>query len=365
MSHSIKDKIIDYIYDHVEINDQRYALLKNVSDVYELRNRTYYVSANTCGINSLLVFMKHNNEYYSYLVDRRSMSYNRHSLDRSKVKLSEIKIKVDEKYYNGTILDGIWIDNIGMNTNTIHFMVTDVFMLFGTSFMTRNYKHKMFLINNLINELDMNGKCKLYVSRPYDLNDIKSLFFEYINPNVKNYNIKGITFYPEISSKKLIYLFDREDENVKSKLIANEDLIIQNKEDDDYDMNKENENTEDKRKVFRFELKNAEHNKPITHHFEIVKTQTPDVYKLFGIFQYSNKFIKKMIGLPYIPTYQDSLKCKTLFLDKNSIIMECLYVPEFGKWKPMNVSNENKIDIINKSPYIHVREEYEDILDEN
>ena len=50
-------------------------------------------------------------EYYSYLVDRRSISYNKNTLKKESVRFTEIKLSVDIKFYDGTIIDGILIDN--------------------------------------------------------------------------------------------------------------------------------------------------------------------------------------------------------------------------------------------------------------
>ena len=44
------------------------------------------------------------------MIDRRSISYNRQSLKKDTVRLTEIKIAVDNKLYDGTILDGVLID---------------------------------------------------------------------------------------------------------------------------------------------------------------------------------------------------------------------------------------------------------------
>ena len=356
MNPVIRNRIIDYLYDHVEINHQRYSILKNASEIYDLRNKQFYISANSCGINSFIIFMKHNSEYYSYIVDRRSISYNRHTVNKNNVKMFEIKLKVDEKYYNGTILDGIWMDNLGLNNSTIHFMITDVFMLFGKSTMIQNYASKMFTLHNLMNELPKDVKYKLYVSRPYNLNDAKSLFTEYIYPNIKNFNIKGITYYPECSGTKLIYLFDKEDEQYKNLLFANSEIKTEIK------LNEPEEITSNQKRVYKFELIDFEYSEKVTHTFEVLKTDTPDVYKLYSFFQTTNNN-KKFIGIAYIPTYNDSLKCKTLFLNSNTLIMECVFYPMKGKWIPNCISENQKIDIINKSEFIKVQEEIVEIVE--
>ena len=86
-------------------------------------------------------------------------------------------------------------------------MVTDVFMLAGKSLITQDYKKKMYLVSNMFNEyIEKNEKTNnidLYVSRPYELNQVLSLFKDWISPNVKNYNIKGITFYENFAFEKI------------------------------------------------------------------------------------------------------------------------------------------------------------------
>jgi hypothetical protein len=54
---SIKESILDYLYNRIEIGDHKYTIIKNVGDIYELKNDRYYVSGNSCGINSIIIFM--------------------------------------------------------------------------------------------------------------------------------------------------------------------------------------------------------------------------------------------------------------------------------------------------------------------
>jgi len=55
---SIKESILDYLYNRIEIGDHKYTIIRNVGDIYELKNDRYYVSSNSCGINSIIIFMK-------------------------------------------------------------------------------------------------------------------------------------------------------------------------------------------------------------------------------------------------------------------------------------------------------------------
>jgi hypothetical protein len=97
------------------------------------------------------------------------------------------------------------------------------------------------------------------------------------------------------------------------------------------------------------------------------KTLISDVYKLYTIFNYKNKYIKKKIGIAYIPTFVLSLKCKNLFLNKENIIMKCSLTN--NKWIPLEESNINKIDIINLDTRFKIIEEilenYDDLNDDD
>ena len=70
-----------------------------------------------------------------------------------------------------------------------------------------------------------------------------------------------------------------------------------------------------------------------------------------------------MIGYAYIRDYNHSLKCKNLFLNDDKLIMECVFDSEKSKWIPDNISKIKKIDILNKSRYIDVKEEFIDFVE--
>jgi len=377
---SIKESILDYLYNRIEIGDHKYTIIKNVGDIYELKNDRYYVSGNSCGINSIIIFMKKNNNYYSYLIDRRSISYNRQSLNKTKVRFTEIKLAVDLKIYDGTIIDGILIDNdankISLKNNNITndnskmlFMVTDVFVLNGKSIINMNYKKKMYLMNDIINksvEDNTKNNIELFISQPYELNQISSLFQENIYNNTKKYNIKGIAFYPELSGSKLIYIFDKNDEKIKEELFKGIDNIDNNLLKIEKDIEEKEINNIDKKIIYKYEIKDIENINEIILNLEMKKTLINDVYKLYAIFNYKNKYIKKKIGIAYIPTFIMSLKCKNLFLNKENIIMKCLLIN--NKWVPLEESDINKIDIINLDTRFKVIEEilenYDDLHDD-
>ena len=368
--YNIKSHLLDCLYNKIEVGEHKYTIIKNIGDIYDLKSKKYYISANSCGINGIIMFLKKDGEYLSYLIDRRSISYNRQSLNKSGVRITEIKLAVDLKLYDGTILDGIVVDSdSNMITNTenkttggMNFMITDVFALGGKSLIAMDYKKKMYtcglMFEKLINNNDKTNSIKINISRPYEMNEIKELFANDINDGIKKFNIKGITFYPQYSGNKLIYIFDKQDEMYKTELMEGNgkvDLI------DDTDLVQDNFEYSDKKRIFKFELVDPECLDDIALNLQMVKTKTQDVYKLFGIFtgiqDRKQIFIKKNIGFAYIPTYILSIKCQLYFMNRESIIMTCKFNTQKNKWIPIDEAEVQKIDILNEEKRLKITEQ--------
>lgn len=367
-----KNRILDYLYDKLEMSEYKYNIIKNISDLYDLPNNKYYVSSNSCGVNSFLIFTQHQDNYYSYYVDRRSISYEKQYLKKKEVRAKEINISVSKELYNGTILDGIWIDeelsqNCRNNKNkNKYFIITDVFEFCGKKFVALDYKIKMNFLNLNFNDFYDKDKSniKLIIQKPYELNNIDKLFSEYISKKSKEHNIKGISFYPLYSGTKLIYLFNKEyDERTKNNLIS-KSYKISNKFDDKENKNNSNNNYTDIQENSQYErvytfrqnnLNNKEKN--IIFKFKITKTSRDDEYNLYSIFYENNKYYMKKIDIAYIPNCELSRKMKIIFLGNNDIIFDCLLDPNGNGWIPLKVSEEQKIDIINQSDKINIIEE--------
>lgn len=376
---NIKSFILDYLYNSIEVGEYKYTIIKNISDIYDLKFKKYYLSVNSCGISGVMIFIKKDNKFLSYLIDRRSISYNRQSLNKSNVRITEIKLNVDLKLYDGTILDGIIIDshsniigNENISQNKINFLVTDVFYLGGKSLITIDYKKKMYMcelmFDKIISNNDDSNNIELSISRPYEMNEIKELFTNDVADGIKKLNIKGISFYPQYSGNKLIYIFDKQDDRYKNEMIQGK--VQFNVIEGDRDVNEtaqDNFEYSDKKRIFKFELVDPECTQDIILNLQMVKTMTPDVYKLYGIFSGIKNdekiFIKKNIGHAYIPTFALSIKCKLYFMNRESIIMSCLFNTNKNKWIPIEEAKVKKIDILNNEKRLKIIEQEIDIDD--
>jgi hypothetical protein len=312
------------------------------------------------------------------------------------IRLIPINCTVDKKMYEGTIIDGILIDNGTIQSNTTQsntkmiFMITDVFVMQNKNIMNVNYKQKMFMVKNIFkeyNNFDKRNNIELYISQPYELNEMTQLFNEVIKINQKKYNIKGLTIYPEHSGNKLIYIFDKDDEKYKQEISNNKinsldysinNLNVETKINNliNQDINKnidtginknidkiisninniinEQHNNSDEiiedneQKKYICDLIDSEITEDIILNFEIVKTPIQDVYKLYTLFNGKNKLIKIFIDIAYINSYNLSLKCKNIFKNKNKSNVSCLFNSYKNKWTPIKELEENiKLSIIN------------------
>jgi hypothetical protein len=362
ISKTIKEIIIKYIYNKIDLKEYKFVQINNSVDILDLKNSKYYISANYGGIPSLLVFLKYNDEYYSYLIDRRSLSFKGINNEGNTnymintVRMTKIKLSVDIKFYDGTILDCCLIDNI--YNEQLQIIINDIFYLCGKSLLTINYKKKIFtcksfIENNYKNE--KNDNARLHISPTYELNSVVELFKEYIGVNLTNLNIKGVVFYPKTSSTKLIYIFDRSDNQYREDIINNK-IIIGVENNLKSDKEEENKNDEDVEKIIKFELTDIGNMEDIVLNFEMKKTKKSDVYKLYSIFYIGNKFYKKKISIAYIPSYVYTLKCKNFFEKNDSVIVECLFHSYKGLWIPQKISSLQKIDIINKDSRLKITE---------
>jgi hypothetical protein len=353
---SIKTDVINYIYDKLDLSDYKFSIIKNTADIFDLKNSKYYITANYGGMTFLLVFIKIQEKYYSYLVDRRTLSFSKHKLNIHAVKLIRVQLSCDYLLYDGSIFDCCIIDPLYDNKKQV--VILDTFYLCGKNFLTMNYLKKMlFTTQYLKNNFETNDKNSIiiHISPVYELSQSNLLFTGYIKENIKNLNIKGIGFYPNVSRTKLIYVFNKDDTIYKEKLLENKNFINSlNNSKETTKITENDENVDSMDKIMSFELRNIENAEDIILNFEMVKTSIIDVYKLYSIFEENKNYYKKKIGIAYIPSYEISVKMRLLFEYAEKIIVSCKFNTIKKKWIPMDKAFIEKINIINRDERIKI-----------
>ena len=280
-SQEVKEAIVNYVYGMVEVGQYRYKFLKTLEDLRELKETEHYVSPNFSGKNCLAVFVKLEDNYYSVYIDKRSLKYQRSTIDFSNLRLYPLKIRASRKIYNGTILDGKVI-------NMSEFMITDAYYLEGRNLINEFMDHKMDRLSRYVksNIREDEGQMKMSVNQLFRYSELRSMVFNEM-PQMK-YQSFGIIFFPRKSGTVVIFNnLERPDE-----LYAN---------------------------------------------FQMEKTKQTDVYQLFLLDDDGSTRVKK--GIAYVPTMECSQACYAMFegTHKKWLIVRCKYCPQWQKWMPMEV----------------------------
>lgn len=311
---SNRSRLVDYIYKNVDLSKFNYKLLQTEDELDLLKDGTYHVSPNYSGINSLVVFTRIKNNFYSFMVDRRTLAYNRHKLDIDKVKITPISVRLDESIYNGSIMDGVLLYNPGTKEKV--FMINDVYMFKGQNIVDEKINYKMINVGSYLKAHYKDDKylnsVKFEVNTLYKLQDINKLVNNFILNSKYKTSIKGLSFFPETSGTKLIYLYsncavkDKVEDTVKDKVVVRDSKIASSKVE----------------AVFRMD-----------------KTDTPDVYSLClfkEVIKNNKKYGKyKKYCIAYVPTAQCSYFCKDILASKDSILVVCSYLQDKKRWIPV------------------------------
>jgi hypothetical protein len=361
----VKEQLINYIYSTVELGNFKYKIVEYEEDMELLTKDKYYISANYSGSNCLLVFIKIRDKYFSYLVDRKTLSYDKHHINYDTVKIIQVNLRLDESIYKGTIFDGIFIQT----PRNKSYIITDAYHFRGNNTCNDKIQYKImnivaYLTANLKEDPIINNM-KLTVNKLYDIDQIDTLINEVI-PQQKNPLIRGITFYPEISGNRIIFMFNNEIKMNGSQK-NNKNLNINSNINQNINSNinlNSNSNINSNTKINTRYINKT--NEPVIATFELRKTEDTDVYKLYIVETIKNNdrtiMKSKRMGIALIPTIECSMLCRNIFAKntKTRILMKCKFINDKNKWQPIeedtvspypsNITDiESKMDIIEEN----------------
>ena len=344
-----KQKLLDFIYSSVDLSKYRYEMIETRSDLSKIFNKNFYLTPNFVGNNCLLVFTKLRDKYYSFLIDRKTLSYSKNRVDINKVDFKFVNVDIDSKIFFGTILDGV---SVKVN-NVEQFIISDCYFFQGNDYSNvsldiKLYEIQSYLKNNNsdnyteIHNFNNNVKLHLSLNKLNNLDEIDK-FVNKVIPNFKDCKIRGICFYPELSGNKLIYLFSNNNTKNLNNNTTNSSNNInsninKNINEKDYDINNS--------KITKYKF--VADSNDITAILEMKKTDTVDIYRLFSVEKITQdkKTIlrRKKMGIALIPTIKKSHWCKNLFStsNKDSFLVKCSFDNDKGKWIPIELDTTRK-----------------------
>ena len=368
----LKTQMINYIYTTVDISRFKFDLLKYDNQLSLLLKQKYFVSANFSGSNCLLVFTTIKGKYHSFLVERKSLSYNLSKVDMSKVNIINVSIKLDSSIYSGSIFDGIYIQT----KNEKLFVICDIYQMRGQDFTNTKIDSKLLTIKKYLDvnyvQSDNNGELALSVNKLFEIDQTDHLIADVI-PSIKDFSVRGISFYPETSGTKLIFMFDNESrneekdktqiipinghqinqinhsvpqQNLFKKHISGQSKTNSSESTSPIENNNNNIVILNKEKIIN-QIKHyipKENTNPELYVFEMKKTDKPDVYDLNIVTPASDKTkLKRLkIGIAYVPSKNRSNWCKSLFETTDAVLVNCIYHDDKQKWEPVNLDKKAK-----------------------
>jgi hypothetical protein len=311
-----KNKIIEYLYNAINLSNLRYGMLDNIQKLNFLQENEHYVSPNYKGLNYLLIFANIMGKAYTVLINRKKLSYHKNQLDMKTVFIVKILINTNPNMYAGSIFDGKIIQKNGQS----HFLIQDCFCLMGKNLMDMEMGQKMLYLNDIINSNLAQKSCNNFtfkLNKLYNYSELPELI-KNIMPK-SDIVSNGIIFYPKLSGNSIIHIEKKID---KVDITSTQNEVIESKT---YDLICDFNNFLNCRS-YSYEKGN------IRKVLYICKTDIPDVYNL-----YNNKNEPKM-GIAHIPNLKVSHYCNNN-ITKNLVKVNCVFYPKFDKWIPLQIVN--------------------------
>jgi hypothetical protein len=317
LDNNIKYKIIDYLYEKIDLQNYRYIILNKIETLKFLQDNEHYISPNFKGYNYLLIMITINNIQYSVVIDRRKLSYHKNQLDIKNIQIIQIQIKTSESIYRGTIFDGKLIQK----NNEYIFLIQDCFYMMGNKIfemeISQKFIHLDSILKNHFKKEDNKNYCinfEFKLNKLYKYENLNELIYEII-PKL-TIPLNGIIFYPNFSGINILHI-EKKIEKIEINSTNNNDIII-NKTFNIID----NYVNYLKNRTYSYEQNNK--NKILW----LTKTNIPDVYTL------SEKDNNEKIGIALIPSLKISHMCDELIANK-AVKFNCIFSSKFKKWIPL------------------------------
>lgn len=309
---NIKKKVIDYIFNNLDLSNFRYTILKSVNQLNILKKKPHYVSPNFKGPNYLTIFFKVNMVEYCILIDKRKMSYHREKINIKSLPMYKVNINCNSNIFSGTIFDTKLIKN---NKEEYFLLIKDCYFLMNKSFLGIDLIDKISEINSILNNYEINNckNFKFIVNKLFTYSKLEYVIRKLL-VEIK-YDTTGIIFYSSKSGHSYIFL------NNSSETIQN-NISIKTTSDKTYDIITNYEEFL-KSRVYSYESTG------VIKELWLKKNIYPDVYDI-----YENNLTNRL-GIAYIPNLKISRYCNKKITSTHCVKFKCIFNEIFNKWIPL------------------------------
>lgn len=326
-----KKNIINFLFNNIDLNNFRFQILNNISNLEFLKNNEHFVSPNFKGINYLLVFARINDVNRTFLIDRRKLRYNKDQIDLKTVLILEVNFKAKETLYQGTIIDGKMLKLV--NNNYV-FICNDCFLLFNNKLDTQKLDIKYQTLDKVISTQIDKKPCPnfdLKINKLYNYDELEHLIKNII-PN-SSLPINGLVFFPQYSGNLIIYpesnknstnSHSKSNQEIFTKPVTNfKDTKI--KDDETFHIISDLPRYLKSRVL----IESKDYLEMKQKKLSLKKSDIPDVYHLF------EDINRPTLGIAHIPNMATSHKLKELFKNNSLLKLNCYYNKQFKKWVPV------------------------------
>ncbi len=307
---SLKNKIIDYLFNTLEMSKYRFNMLDNLQKLNFLKDNVHYVSPNFKGFNYFLVFTSINNINQCFVIDKKKLSYHRNKVNAKFINIYRIKIQSSLSLYNGTIFDAKLIRKQGKYI----MLIKDCYIMMGNKVLNMEMSDKMKYINSIINT-QFTKSCKNFlikVNRLYSYDDIENIVNDII-PKCE-IDVMGLVFFPKYSGITTIFI-EKKQEKVE---ISNN---VEKVDNTTYHLIRNIVEFLSKREYSYEKGKNVK--------LYVKKTEITDVYDVYDE--------DTKVGIAHVPNMKTSLYLQNNIKSGDKYKMNCVYNKKFNKYIPLNL----------------------------
>ena len=325
----IKSKIIDFLFNSIDLSKFRYNMLMNLQKLNFLKEQEHYVTPNFHGYNYLLIFLTIDDVKYSVAIEKKKLSYHKNQIDVKNINMFKVLVSANQAIFRGTIFDCklINVPDKKRNTNdnqhnryNYYMLIKDCYFLMGNQLLDVEMSNKIVHIDNILKN-NFSKSCKNFtfkVNKLWKYEELKNLI-EKIIPTC-GIKCQGLIFYPKYSGVNVVYL-DKQQEKI--------DISSNNNEKVEYKSYNMITNLEDflKSRTYSYETNGK------TKKLWLKNTEIPDVFNIF------EKLNDDKLGIAHIPNLKISHMCKnemSSLQSNDAKEFNCTYDKNFKKWIPIS-----------------------------